>query len=695
MRHLSTLKTPSAPPQSGAARPKGKLPLALVFALLITFLVSRGSTLLSMPEFSILDAWFASRPARTVSPSIVLVGVDKELLDKFQKEKDKLGRQGRLAGAGTCTCASIGRDVLGEAVHRIKGAGAKVVGLDFVFDLPCPEHDPALLRALKEPGQTILLSGTNPTPGRFNFTDLPSFLELSPPPIVASPVLYNPRGVIRGVRLIQEEGAHADEPGKLTVLQVRPPLSVAAYLAFRDQSEELPEALSSHFVRCGDVTVPVLPTEHVVLLKPLMLADTLLADKHAMLISWAGKMGTFPMYSLEALRKASPQQLVQWFKGRIVLIGSIDDRQFAPVGRPAIPARFPFIDQTNYEAMAGLEIHANAIDTLLGPHFIRPLPTAAVWLLMVVVSFLTLLSFMRLPAWKAVVVTLLELGVLVAVSAYAIRSDHWVYVFIPSLSIFFSAITGAVWGFTEVRHTAEDLAYHIEARDSATTTLVHDLKQPLAAINALAQILRMQEQSGKAPGPELIQRIQQQVQMALGDIDELLSTDPNREIPLELKSFDVTALARDLAIAQSLKSTVHEVEIRAPEEPVLVDADPRYLGRALSNLMDNAIKYWPDGGTVLVEIRREPGQAKIRVIDGGLGIAPEAQARLFNRFQRAVPAGVDIPGTGIGLFSVKRIIEAHGGAVNLISAPGEGSIFSMTLPLGRPSVEQLARGIAT
>jgi len=684
--HLSALRTPSAPAPRGAARPKGKLPLVLVVALLITFLVSRGSTLLSVPEFSILDAWFASRPARTVNPSIALVGVDKALLDKFQEDKDKLARQGRLGEAGSCTCASINRADLGEVVHLIKGAGAKLVGLDFMFDLRCPVHDKAFLRALDEPGQTILLSGANPTPGRYNFTNMPSFLALKRPPIVASPVLYNPRGVIRGVRLIQEESGRGDGP-MMEVRTVRPPLSAAAYLAFRDRPDELPEALSSHFVRCGDVTVPVLTTEHVVLLKPLILADTLMADKHAMMISWAGKMGSFPMYSVAALRKASPKQLEEWFSGRIVLIGSIDDRQLAPVGRPAIPARFPLIDQTSYEAMAGLEIHANAIDTLLGRHFVWPMSTAAVWLLMVTVSFLTIISFRRLAAWKAVLVTLLEIGTLVLVASYAIRSDHWVYVFIPSVGIVFSAITGAVWGFTEVRHTAENLQYDIDARDEAMPQIVHDNKQPIAAISALAQIALRQLNSGKAIDPELLERILQQSSRALGNIDELLNTDPNRKIPLKPERFDITTLARDLAATQSLKSTIHAVEVKAPEESVWVDADPAYLARALSNLMDNAIKYWPDGGTVVVEIRREPGQVKIRVIDHGIGIAREAQARLFNRFQRVVPAGVDIEGTGIGLFSVKRIIEAHGGTVSLISAPGEGSIFAMALPLGTPSVE--------
>jgi signal transduction histidine kinase len=94
---------------------------------------------------------------------------------------------------------------------------------------------------------------------------------------------------------------------------------------------------------------------------------------------------------------------------------------------------------------------------------------------------------------------------------------------------------------------------------------------------------------------------------------------------------------------------------------------------------------------VVVEIACEPDQATIRVIDGGMGIAAEDQARLFSRFQRAVPAGIDVPGTGIGLFSVKRIVEAHGGTVHLVSAPGEGCIFTMIFPLAEQPAGQLAR----
>lgn len=701
------------PPSSKLLSKRGTIVLpALLMALVLTLLCCRASSLLSVPEFELLDLWFRARPTRQPSPEVVLIGVDADLLDQFKATKDELGRQGRLGAPRSCTCASLARDVLAQSVQRVKLAGAKVTAVDFVFELPCPLHDRALLKALALPGHTVLLTGTSPTPGRYNFTDMPSFLALSPPPLVASPVLYNPRGVIRGVRLIQEEDA---QPGSATstlnIMRVCPPLAVACYMAFRDQPYELPETVdaSRRQVRCLDTAIPVLPSEHVLLLDRFIRQGARDA-KHAMLISWAGNIGTYPMYSMKAVLQASPEQLTKWFAGKIVLIGSTADRQLAPLGQPAVPAQPPLIDQqlpdqasyatpveetASVAAMSGLEIHANALDTILQRRFITPLPDPLIWLLMLLVSWLTIICFERLATWKAIAAASLQLILLFIAAAYLLRHDLWLYAFTPAVCVFLSAITGAVSGFSKARHTAEGLVQDIEARDAVTTTLVHDLKQPLGAINMLAQILRQHEQAGKTPPPELIQRIQQQVQTALGDIDELLVTDPHRDLPLRPREFDVCALARDLAVTQSLKSTLHQVEVQAPAEGLWLKADARYLGRALSNLMDNAIKYWPAGGTVVVEIRGEPGQVTIRVIDGGLGIAPGAQSRLFGRFQRAVPAGCDIPGTGIGLFSVKRIVEAHGGTVHLVSAPGEGSIFSMVFPNTERTVELPLSGIAT
>ena len=195
-------------------------------------------------------------------------------------------------------------------------------------------------------------------------------------------------------------------------------------------------------------------------------------------------------------------------------------------------------------------------------------------------------------------------------------------------------------------------------------------------------MIRLKEQGG-ADGigaGEMVDRIMAQVERALGDIDELLATDPDRELSLHPTEFDIAAFTSDIAVAQGHKSPIHEVEVRAPEGVIPLTGDQRYLGRALSNLMDNAIKYWPEGGTVIVQVAPLPDQVIIRVIDGGIGMEQKAQERVFERFQRAVPADVDIPGTGIGLYSVRRIVEAHGGVIECESAPGVGSTFTIRLP---------------
>ena len=81
-----------------------------------------------------------------------------------------------------------------------------------------------------------------------------------------------------------------------------------------------------------------------------------------------------------------------------------------------------------------------------------------------------------------------------------------------------------------------------------------------------------------------------------------------------------------------------------------------------------------------VEIEPGPRSVLVRVIDGGLGMSPEQRTRIFAQFERALPAGLDIPGTGIGLYSVKRIVEAHGGTVTVDSEPGIGSTFTLAIP---------------
>lgn len=693
---MSLPRHPQHPAGASARRSRRQRWLAMaLLAVLVTFICSRASSVLSYPEFSLLDTWMRLRPARAVSPEIVLVGIEGADAERFRAEKQRQHDD-------TCTCLLIRRDQLGRAISALKQAGPRVVGIDLVLDLPCrPAHDGPLLAALQAPGDTVIMSGTNPTPGRFNFVQMPKLLELSHPTI-ASPVLYNPRGVIRAVRLIQRDefNLRQVEPVPQTLGgNACPPFALACYAAYRGQGQELPEELSSDRVRCADVVIPVWHSERVFLLGPVRSDETNQSSMHSMLINWAGRAGTYPTYSLRSLLAASPEQRRRLLAGKIVLLGSLTDRQCTPMSQhwpaapPPRPSVIPCADQSGEENLSGLEVHANALDTVLQRRFIRVPPMGLMWAFMAGLSIVVLLLFHRKGGWQALGYAVAIVAGVFVLARYLVYWDFWLFSVAPALTVGLSAICGAVLAFAQARHEAGELARSLEARDSVTAALVHDLKQPLTAINALAQVLRDQQARGVSRlTPEVIERIQKQVQMALGDIDELLSTDPNRPIRLDKSRFDLAALARDLAVPQSLKTGIHTVEVQAPEEGLWVVGDPRFLGRALSNLMDNATKYWPGGGTVVVEIRREPGQVTTRVIDHGIGVPREAQARLFERFERAVPPGLDIPGTGIGLYSVRRIMEAHGGTVELISAPGEGSIFILSLP-DEPAISQPREGL--
>ena len=112
-----------------------------------------------------------------------------------------------------------------------------------------------------------------------------------------------------------------------------------------------------------------------------------------------------------------------------------------------------------------------------------------------------------------------------------------------------------------------------------------------------------------------------------------------------------------------------------------VHGDAQRLYQVVSNLLDNAIKYTPDGGTVTLAVWTQNDQARLDVRDTGPGIPPEAQARVFERFYRAPHSNNQERGTGLGLAIVKSIVEQHGGRVWVTSVVGQGSTFSVALPI--------------
>lgn len=125
----------------------------------------------------------------------------------------------------------------------------------------------------------------------------------------------------------------------------------------------------------------------------------------------------------------------------------------------------------------------------------------------------------------------------------------------------------------------------------------------------------------------------------------------------------------------------YHIELSRPSEDIAARADRDALSRAVSNLLDNAVKYSPECYTVWVDVKRTGSRIAIAIRDRGLGIPAGEQHQIFERFVRGTnSSGRRIKGTGIGLAMVRHIMHAHGGEIVLVSEPGKGSCFTMTLP---------------
>jgi signal transduction histidine kinase len=144
------------------------------------------------------------------------------------------------------------------------------------------------------------------------------------------------------------------------------------------------------------------------------------------------------------------------------------------------------------------------------------------------------------------------------------------------------------------------------------------------------------------------------------------------------------ALANDMA----RRTQNHRILVDLPGKFPVVDADPERITQVLRNLLDNSIKYSPNGGLILIRGELRPGEVVLSVADQGLGIAPEHLHQLFDKYFRA-QSGLarHVVGSGLGLPISYTIVESHGGRIWAESVVGQGSTFYFTLPLRGPVQE--------
>ena len=211
----------------------------------------------------------------------------------------------------------------------------------------------------------------------------------------------------------------------------------------------------------------------------------------------------------------------------------------------------------------------------------------------------------------------------------------------------------------------------------------HELRTPLTSISGYARMLQEWGLKDPQTAREGVAAIRQEAERMQTLAEALLAlTRGDEGAPLDIRAHDLTAVAEEAA--QTARTAAKEkvaVVYVAPERPVEALFDRDRLRQAASILLDNAIKYTPEGGEVTLTVHERDGWAGLSVSDTGIGIPEDQLPLVFERFHRADPSRAD-GGAGLGLSIASQIAESHGGRIEVESVPGEGSTFSLLLPEG-------------
>jgi signal transduction histidine kinase len=237
----------------------------------------------------------------------------------------------------------------------------------------------------------------------------------------------------------------------------------------------------------------------------------------------------------------------------------------------------------------------------------------------------------------------------------------------------------------ELRAAAEALREADRRKDEFLATLAHELRNPLAPIRNGLQILRIAPNGEQAE--DVREMMDRQVTHLVRLIDDLLDVSRVSQGKIDLRKERIalqSALQAAVEVSRPLIETGrHGLTLDVPEDTLWLDADLTRIAQVISNLLNNAARYTPEGGRIALSVRRQEGSAVIAVSDNGMGIPAAMLPRVFELFTQ-VDTNLERSqgGLGIGLALVRQLIGLHGGTVQAQSPGlGQGSVFTVTLPL--------------
>jgi two-component system, OmpR family, phosphate regulon sensor histidine kinase PhoR len=253
-----------------------------------------------------------------------------------------------------------------------------------------------------------------------------------------------------------------------------------------------------------------------------------------------------------------------------------------------------------------------------------------------------------------------------------------------SRSVYFAI---AIEDLTEFRHLER-------ARRDFIANISHELRTPLASVRLLVETLEDAIDTDPDQAQIFVEKIETEVQNLTELVSETLdlSRIESGQVPMRIEPIEAEQLVREVMARMLTQAQRHRVTLRTEIEQgkTKVAADSKQIVRVLVNLVHNAIKFTPSGGTVVIGTRlEESGSAQTFFVrDTGIGIRPEDLQRIFERFYKVNPArsktdfiGPGGVGSGLGLAIARHVVEAHGGRIKAESIIEQGSTFTFTLPV--------------
>ncbi|UWX96971.1 ATP-binding protein [Arthrobacter zhaoxinii] len=248
------------------------------------------------------------------------------------------------------------------------------------------------------------------------------------------------------------------------------------------------------------------------------------------------------------------------------------------------------------------------------------------------------------------------------------------------------SFSGSVLAFSDVTKLVRAKA----AQDEFVASVSHELRTPLTSIMGYLDLAL--DEDGLPP------QVESALNVALRNSERLLALVSDL---LSVASGATKMDRRPMDLAEIVRAGVESVEPKADAGRVelvsdipaslTADVDPQRMSQVVDNLLSNAVKYSPDGGTVTVRLWQDAQAVHLRVEDTGIGMSIAEQEKVFTKFFRARRAVASaVPGVGLGLVITKNIVEAHGGKLSFISSPGQGSEFTVSLPLNAVNAEEIS-----